>query len=143
MGIWREIVALGYPGKYKNVGRLVAHFRRLSQEGVELQPPAQGLTVREAVGLLLRRPEKRNEDQEATIQALAALQPEIGRTVRLFEWFAHILRNRESEQLEEWMAEAEGTGITDWDAALGGSGFLAVYVAGIVRVRDSHPAAEG
>jgi transposase len=131
MGIWWEIVALGYPGKYKNVGRLVAHFRRLSQEGVELQPPAQGLTGREAVGLLLRVPEKRNEDQEAAIQALAALQPEIRRMVTLFEWFAHILRNRESEQLEEWMAEAEGTGITDmkgfvaklrqdWDAALAG-----------------------
>jgi hypothetical protein len=37
---------------WKRVGRLVAHFRRLSQEGVELQPPAQGLTVREAVGLV-------------------------------------------------------------------------------------------
>jgi transposase len=131
MGIWREIVALGYPGKYKNVGRLVAHFRRLSQEGVELQAPAQGLTVRKAVRLLLRRAEKRNEDQEAAIQALAALQPEIGRTVRLFEWFAHILRNRESQQLEEWTAEAEGTGVTDmkgfvaklrqdWDAVLAG-----------------------
>jgi hypothetical protein len=74
--------------------------------------------VREAVGLLLRVPEKRNEDQEADIQALAVPQPEIGRTVTLFEvtlfeWFAHILRSRESEQLEEWMAEAEGTGITD------------------------------
>lgn len=91
MGIWREIVALGYPGKYKNVGRLVAHFRRLAREGVELQPPAEGLTVREAVGLLLRVPEKRNEVQQATIQTLAALQPEIGCTVRLFEWFAHLL----------------------------------------------------
>ena len=131
MGIWREIAALGYLGKYKNVGRLVAHFCRLSQEGVELQPLAQGLTGREAVGLLLRVPEKLNEDQEAAIQALAALQPEIRRMVTLFEWFAHLLRNRESEQLEEWMAEAEGTGITDmkgfvaklgqdWDAALAG-----------------------
>jgi transposase len=113
MGIWREIVALGYPGKYKNVGRLVGLFRQLAREGLELQPPADGLTVREAVGLLLRVPETRNEDEKAAIQALAALQTEIGRTVRLFEWFAHILRNRESEQLEEWMAEAEGTGITD------------------------------
>ena len=109
----------------------MTHFRRLSQEGVALQAPAQGLTVREAVGLLLRRPEKRNEDQEAAIQALAALQPEIGHAVRLFEWFAHILRNRESQQLEEWTAEAEGTGVTDmkgfvaklrqdWDAVLAG-----------------------
>jgi transposase len=110
---------------------MVAHFRRLAREGVELQPPGEGLTVRAAVGLLLRTPEKRNEDQEAAIRALASLQPEIGRTVRLFEWFARILRNRESEQIEEWMAEAEGTGIADmkgfvaklrqdWDAMLAG-----------------------
>jgi transposase len=44
---------------------------------------------------------------------LASFQPEIGRTVTLFEWFAHILRNRKSEQLEEWMAGAEGIGIID------------------------------
>jgi transposase len=33
--------------------------------------------------------------------------------VTLFEWFARMLRNRESKQLEDWMAEAEGTGTID------------------------------
>lgn len=116
MGLWREIVALGYPGKYKNVGRLVTYFRRLTQEGAELQAPVEGLTVRKAVGLLLRRSEKRNEDQQATIQALAALEQDtIGRTVKLFEWFTHILRNRKSEQLMQWMAEAEESGIAEME----------------------------
>jgi transposase len=113
MGLWREIVALGYPGKYKNVGRLVTYFRRLAREGVALQAPVEGLTVRKAVGLLLRESEKRNEKEQATIQALAALQPEIGRTVTLLEWFTRIVRNRESEQLAEWMAEAEDSGIAE------------------------------
>jgi transposase len=113
MGLWREIVALGYPGKYKNVGRLVTHFRRVALEGAELKAPAEGLTVREAVGLLLRAPAKRSEEQQATIQTLAALQPEIGRTVMLLERFTGILRNLESEQLAEWMAEAEDCGIAE------------------------------
>ena len=116
MGLWREIVALGYPGKYKNVGRLVTYFRRVAQEGAGLQAPVEGLTVREAVGLLLRRSEKRNEDQQATIPTLAALQPDtIGCTVKLFEWFTHILRNRKSEQLAGWMAEAEESGIAEME----------------------------
>lgn len=113
MGLWREIVALGYPGKYKNVGCLVTYFRRVALEGAELKAPAEGLTVREAVGLLLRAPAKRSEEQQATIQTLAALQPEIGRTVILLEWFTGILRNRASEQLAEWMAEAEDCGIAE------------------------------
>jgi transposase len=33
MGLWREIVALGYPGKYKKVGRLMTYFRRVALEG--------------------------------------------------------------------------------------------------------------
>jgi transposase len=119
MGLWREIVALGYPGKYKNVGRLVTYFRRVALEGAELKAPAEGLTVREAVGLLLRAPAKRSEEQEATIQTLAALQPEIGRTVMLLEWFTGILRNRASEQLAEWMAEAEDCGIAEMKGFVG------------------------
>jgi hypothetical protein len=77
------------------------------------------MTVRQAVGMLLRRPEKRDEDQEASIQAMAALQPEMRRTVTLLEWFARILRNREGEQLEEWLAEAEATGIPDMKGFVG------------------------
>ena len=42
MGIWREIVPLGYPGKYKNVGRLVAYFRRLAREGIEITASGSG-----------------------------------------------------------------------------------------------------
>jgi hypothetical protein len=64
-GYWNAIGALGYPGRYKNVSRLVAYLRSLAKEGAEFQVPVEGLTVREAVGLLCRRPENRNEESQA------------------------------------------------------------------------------
>jgi len=106
MGLWREVVSLGYPGKYKNVSRLVAHLRKLSEEGAsahEVPAPLEGLTPRKALGLLLKRTEDRSEGQQFTIKALLALHPEIERAARLFEDFARIVRSQASEELEEWM----------------------------------------
>ena len=113
MGLWREIVNLGYPGKYQNVRRLVAYLRQLTQEGVAIRVPLPGLTLREAVGILLRRPKNRDEEHQATIHAIMALQPELRDTVKLFEEFATMIRNQEGENLEKWMEEAESSGIAE------------------------------
>lgn len=106
MGLWREVVSLGYPGKYKNVSRLVAHLRKLSEEGAsahEVQASLEGLTPRKALGLLLKRTEDRSEGQQFILKALLTLHPEIEGAVKLFEDFARIVRNQASEELEEWM----------------------------------------
>ncbi len=75
MGLWREIVPLGYPGKYKAVSRLVGYLRKLAAEETAFPMPLEGLTPRRAVGLLIQRREQRSEGSQSTIKALLGLHP--------------------------------------------------------------------
>ena len=111
MGLWREIVALGYPGEYKSVSRLVGYLRKIARDGTEVPALVEGMTPRKTVGLLLRRPEDRSAGQRLAIKALIDLDPEIEQVVNLFEWFARLVRRQPNENLEEWLSCAEGSGI--------------------------------
>jgi transposase len=113
MGLWREIVELGYSGEYKSVSRLVAYLRKMSGDGMDVPAPVELMTPRKTVGLLLRRPEDRSASQRSTIVALIRLDPEIERAVQLFEWFARLVRRQPNEKLEEWLRCAEGSGIVE------------------------------
>ena len=111
MGLWREIVELGYPGEYKSVSRLVGYLRKIARDGTEVPALVEGMTPRKTVGLLLRRPEERSAGQRSAIKALICLDPEIEQMVNLFEWFARLVRRQPNENLEEWLRYAEGSGI--------------------------------
>lgn len=113
MGLWREIVPLGYPGKYKAVSRLVSYLRTLVEEETALPMPLEGLTPRQAVGLLIQRWEHRREVLPSTIKALLGLNPVIARTGQLLERFVRMVRRGAVEDLEEWMEEAKGSGIAE------------------------------
>jgi transposase len=113
MGLWREIVPLGYPGKYKAVSRLVSYLRKLAAEETAFPMPLEGLTPRRAVGLLIQRREQRGEGPQSTIKALLGLHPEIARTGHLLERFVRMVRREGGEDLEEWLEEARGSGITE------------------------------
>src|SRR5258708_13892875 len=57
--LYREVVALGYPGERKQVARLVAYLRKQTKAGVtDFSAQPQGLTPRAAVSLLMRRAER-------------------------------------------------------------------------------------
>jgi transposase len=113
MGLWREIVPLGYPGKYKAVSRLVSYLRKLAKEERAFPMPLEGLTPRRAVGLLIQRREQRSEGSQSTIKALLGLHPEIARTGHLLERFVRMVRREGGEGLEEWLEEARGSGIAE------------------------------
>jgi transposase len=113
MALWREIVALGYPGKRGNVARLVADLRRAENIGTHELVAPQGLTPRQSVRLVLMRPETRNEAQAATIRQLAVLHPEIQQVLALVDGFAQLLRERTSEALDPWLEAARGGGIPE------------------------------
>ena len=115
LGLWREIVALGYPGTRGNVARFVAHLRHLEREGAALPtlPPAPGLTPRRACGLLLARPETRSREQQAAVELLRALHPELDQAITLLHQFAALVRTRGSDGLDPWLAAAASSGLTE------------------------------
>ena len=113
MGLWREITALGYEGKYRTVRRYVAYVRGLTVDRVNVRAPVVTLTPRSTATLVLRRPEDRSDSQQTTINELIKLHPQIGKSIQLFERFAGIIRRQRDENIKEWIENAKDSGIPE------------------------------
>jgi transposase len=115
--LWREIAARGYPGKYRSVARLVAHLRAQQRAGETPQLPPAALTPRRAAGLLLARPERRTAPEQEAVTLLRDLHPDIATTATLLNRFGELIRTRGDAQarqrLDDWMADAEGSGVSE------------------------------
>jgi transposase len=123
LALWRELVAQGYPGRYRQVARFVAALRRRDRAGRVAAPPPDGLTPKRALGLLLARPADRTPEERATVVRLPGLHPDLRAAVGLLDGFARLLRDRAGgppaqrwAQLEEWLAAAAGSGLPEFDA---------------------------
>jgi transposase len=151
LGLWREIVALGYPGTSRNVSRLVTYLRQQEHAPLPAGPddasprspkqktagaasrdpadgasgskpgdvslpdaaPQSGLTPREAVGLLLRRPGDLTVEQQAARVAVCRLDPEIAQADTLCTRFRQLFCDHDIGGLASWLAEADQCGIPE------------------------------
>jgi transposase len=107
--LWREVVQRGYPDTYQNVARYLAALRRLAR-GDQPQPtPKAGLSVRHAVAIALRRPDRRTPAEQRTLESVQTLHPELPHVRSALEGFASLLRQRPVQpaaELEAWKATA-------------------------------------
>jgi transposase len=102
--LYREVVAMGYPGKRKQVARLVAHLRKQTKAGItDFSTQPQGLTPRAAVSLLMRRPENRSLAQQQALMQMRHAHSEIEQVMEIVESFLQMLRTLQGKQLEDWM----------------------------------------
>jgi transposase len=115
--LWREIQAQGFAHSVTNVQRFVAQLRR---EGPPLTGrPRTALTrphgppPRQVASLLLRRPERRSDEQRAYLQQLRAEDSTMVTATDLVADFLVMLRRREGERLPAWLDRAEASGIDD------------------------------
>jgi transposase len=111
--LYREVVAMGYPGKRKQVARLVAYLRKQTKAGVtDFSTQPQGLTPRAAVSLLMCRPENWAKQQKQTLAQMGQVQ-EIAQVMELVDRFLTMLRPLQGEQLEDWMQAAQQSHIRE------------------------------
>jgi transposase len=59
--------------------------------------------------LVLRRPENRDEEDEQLLARIIAQHPQLAEAIKLSQDFAQLVRNREPEQLDDWLARAVGS----------------------------------
>jgi len=111
--LYREVVVMGYPGKRKQVARLVASLRKQTKAGVtDFSTQPQGLTPRAAVSLLMCRPDNRSKEQNQALAQMGQV-PEIAQVIELVERFLTMLRTLQGEQLESWMQTAQQSSIRE------------------------------
>ena len=115
--LWREIRAQGFAHSVTNVQRFVAQLRRegpppTGRPRTALTKP-HGPPPRLVAALVLRRPERRTDEQRAYLKQLRAEDAAIATAVDLAEDFLVMLRRREGERLPAWLDAAEASGIDD------------------------------
>jgi len=121
LGLWREIVAQGFPGTSRTVSRFVTYLRQQQTDQEGSSPghaPAglaqrRGLTVREAVSLLVRPLEKLTPDQQLTRASICGAHAEIALTDALLSDFKTLFRERDPQALVAWLTRAEQSGVPE------------------------------
>ena len=100
----REIIALGYHGRYGSVRDYLAPFR-----AADAAPPATPAVpkVRRITSWLLHRPNDLDEDQQLQLKQILTTCPHLQTTAEAVREFAQILTSRHGERLDDWMATVE------------------------------------
>ena len=114
-GLYREIVAHGYPGSRTQVADFIARLRHEENGKKRQVPTASGepLTPHRASMLLLRRPERCDEAEHEARAQLRDIHPDVGIAVSFTERFVEIVRERRGARLGEWLSDAEASGIRE------------------------------
>src|SRR5437868_5666664 len=75
------------------MARITGYLRHQERRGKKTPPGPSGLTPRQAVGLLLVRPDDRTTEEQQTVKQLRSLEPEVQEAVALLEGFIQLLRD--------------------------------------------------
>jgi transposase len=115
--LWREIRAQGFAYSLTNVQRFAAELRRAGPSPVGRPRPAltrpHGPPPRQVAALVLRRPEKRTDEQSAYLRQRRVEDSAIATVVDVAADFLTMLRRREGQRLPAWLDAAEGSGTED------------------------------
>ena len=115
--LFRELQQRGYAGSYPTVARYAQRLRQAQGQTprqrklrqtlpVVAEPASRHLTARRATWLVLRRPERLNDDEAAQLAQLQAQHPELAGAIALAQDFTRLVRERQPDQLEPWLARA-------------------------------------
>jgi transposase len=108
--LYRELVAAGFTGSYYMVGRCLRQWRQdpalAGAPSSPTQPPMRRPSGRRVAWLLTRNSAELSADESTMIERLLVACPEIAAARKLAAQFVEMVRNRQAEALDPWMAEA-------------------------------------
>ncbi len=115
--LWREIRMMGYGHSYTNVSRFLARLRLpvgqrpsiFREHGTADKAP----TPRKVALLFIRHPDDLTEEQRTTVDQVCAADAAFAVAHRLSQDFAALLREREGERLDAWIAAARASVVTE------------------------------
>ena len=113
--LFRELVEQGYTGSYESVRdtlvRLLPQGRKSKASAASKAPPLP--TPRQAAFLFLRRSEKLRVQEQETLVKLCHIDPEVDLAYDLVQQFAHMLRTRAGERLDDWLDQVERSNLPE------------------------------
>jgi transposase len=124
--IWGEIAAQGYPGSQRMVYRFLKTLK--TQEVGASAPqrlPHYSSTV--AVSLFMRRPDMLEEIQREHLAAFRRADPSLDTTYQLVQDFLLMMRKREGERLDLWLAQVHQSQLPELES----------FAEGVERDKDA------
>jgi transposase len=101
-----EIRELGYRGSTRTVRR---HLQPVRAAGKPAPNVPDSLTVRQASGLITRRPTSLDEDEKAQLKSLLARCPELNAVAECVRTFAEMMNDKRGADLNDLLTRAEAT----------------------------------
>ena len=131
LGLFHEIQSQGYGGSYATVARYVRRLRQAQGQTPRsnmrggpkpklAEPKTPQLTARTATWAIMRREEKRDDEDQDLIRQLRDQDAELAEAIDLSEGFADLVRHRQPEGLEGWLARASTSGLKAFQRFAGG-----------------------
>lgn len=130
----RELRSLGYKGSRRTLYRFVATFESSSVASGEDRPEASGrqkesavpsraaltLSVPQATWLFFRTESDLNEKEQQNLADLRQAHPSIEKAYHLVSAFLQMLRERTGHHLEQWLIEAQESGLSEFEPFITG-----------------------
>ncbi len=117
--IWRELEEQGADCKASTVFSYISRLRQAHglppkkrvapTEGDVVDRRARRATPRSLAWAVLRRPEKQNDVEQQRVADIRTLHPVLDEAVRLTQEFAGLVRERQAEQLDDWLERASAS----------------------------------
>lgn len=139
MQLWRELrEEQGYTGSRALVSRWVAQHRHLCPAAPPTRPkrrgrppaptvkppaPVRTLSARQAAWLLVKRPDKLDDDDRPILERLQTVCADVQLAYPLAQEFMTLVRERQAAAFDDWLARTDANGI----------GELQSFVAGLQR----------
>jgi len=114
--LFREIKAHGFTGSRVLVSIFVAQLRRdegLSSPWLPKLARQQPLTPRDAVNLILQRPQERSTEEHLALDQMRTLHADIDLLVGLSERYAQMICNRQHDIFDAWMTDAQASQLAE------------------------------
>jgi transposase len=130
----REISERGYPGSKSMVKAYVGHLRTTTADGSaprSRKERAKAISPRALRWLLAHKREELEKDDQARLDQLVKLSPEVQTVYTLLQAFLSMVRERKHQELRSWMEQAMKSKIAE----------LGSFVTGIERDYDAVHAA--
>src|SRR3989440_9277851 len=132
--LYREISERGYPGSASMVRAYVGYLRTTTADGSaprSRKERAKAVSPRALRWLLARKRDDLDQKEQARLEQLLNLSPEVQAVYALLQAFLSMVRERKHQELRCWMEQAIRSGIPE----------LGSFVAGIERDYDAVHAA--
>lgn len=122
--LWRELVKRGYRGSCKSLNNYlhrqpsppaVQTPHRKSARRRTAPPLMPAPSPRRALWMLLK-PERLNEAEQQVVENICRLSPEVERATELARRFMQMVRERQADQLSEWIREVAKSGLLELKA---------------------------